>query len=119
MALGSRLSALRLPSTWAWLPYVGAAAYALTTPTGMSVGLGMRESISLHASAGAATRGILDSASAGILIYTSTVELMAHDFVFVRLEIVLRMCFLCHLSLTKQDRTRAFTTAACLSRRSG
>lgn len=84
--LGARLANLRLPSQWEWAPYIAAISYAVVTPIGIAIGLGVRSSLSLDAAGGAAATGILDAISSGILIYTATVELMAHEFVFVSAE---------------------------------
>lgn len=75
------MPALQLPHSWRFFPYTGSLAYALVTPTGMAVGLGARESLAVNASGGAITSLVVNSISAGILIYTSTVELLAADFV--------------------------------------
>lgn len=81
--MGARLAYLRLPKSWEWAPYIAGLAYAIVTPVGIAIGLGVRSSLSLNAAGGAAATGILDAISSGILIYTATVELMAHEFVFV------------------------------------
>lgn len=62
---------------------MAAIVYAFVTPIGLAIGLGVRSSLALDAAGGAAATGILDAISSGILIYTATVELMAHEFVFV------------------------------------
>lgn len=72
---------LRLPSTWRFAPYIAGLAYAIITPLGLAIGLGVRESLALDAAGGAAATGVLDALSAGILIYTSVAELMAHEFI--------------------------------------
>lgn len=107
LGLGARLAFLRLPSHWSFVPYTGALAYSLMTPIGMAVGLAVRETLSMSSGSGLVASGIIDSISAGeevswpmsclslltrsispllpckgILIYNSTVELMAHEFIF-------------------------------------
>lgn len=39
---GTRLAFLRLPPSYAWLPYFGAVLYAAVTPFGMIIGLAVR-----------------------------------------------------------------------------
>lgn len=70
LGLGTRLAFLRLPTHWSWVPYVGALAYSCMTPIGMAIGLGLRESISMSSGSASVAAGVLDSISAGILIYT-------------------------------------------------
>ncbi|KZT58773.1 Zinc/iron permease [Calocera cornea HHB12733] len=82
LGLGTRLAFLRLPDSWAWVPFFGALLYSIVTPLGMAIGVGVRESISMGAEGASITSGVLDSISAGILLYTATVELMAHEFIF-------------------------------------
>ena len=48
----------------------------------MAVGLGVRETYSPGSQTGLIVEGVFDSISAGILIYTGLVELMAHEFMF-------------------------------------
>ncbi len=63
---------------------VAGLLYGIMTPVGIAVGLGVRTTynpVSAHASA---VSGILDAISAGILIYTGFVELLAHEFLFSR-----------------------------------
>ncbi|PSC72115.1 Zinc transporter 5 [Micractinium conductrix] len=51
-------------------------AYAVTTPIGIAVGIGMRESFNQNAETTLLTEGIFDSISTGILIYVVLVELI-------------------------------------------
>lgn len=76
LGLGSRLAFLNLPSHLNWVPVAGAILYSFVTPLGMGIGLATRTSLSLSAAGASITSGILDSISAGILLYTATVELM-------------------------------------------
>ncbi|KAL7420940.1 hypothetical protein Q5752_004894 [Cryptotrichosporon argae] len=82
LGLGTRLAFLKLPRAWGWAPIAAALLYALMTPVGMAIGLGTRESTSMTSAAASIASGVLDSISAGILIYTATVELIAHEFIF-------------------------------------
>ncbi|KZO89881.1 ZIP zinc/iron transport family [Calocera viscosa TUFC12733] len=82
LGLGTRLAFLRLPDSWTWVPFFGALLYSIVTPLGMAIGVGVRQSISMGAEGASITSGVLDSISAGILLYTATVELIAHEFIF-------------------------------------
>lgn len=82
LGLGSRLAYLELPDAWSWARYAGAIAYGLTTPIGIAIGLGIRSTYNPGSSTAAAVSGCLDAISAGILLYTGLVELLAHEFVF-------------------------------------
>ena len=56
--------------------------YALSTPIAIAVGLGVRKGFDPEGQTALIANGIFDSLSAGILIYTGLVELMAHEFMF-------------------------------------
>ena len=81
MGLGSRLAYLP-PSLGHWMPYLLAFLYSIVAPVGMAIGLGARHSYTQDTPTGYYVTGIFDSVSAGILIYTGLVELLAHDFIF-------------------------------------
>ncbi|KAL1405303.1 hypothetical protein Q8F55_008930 [Vanrija albida] len=79
LGLGSRLSALSLPKKLGWARYAAAAIYAICTPVGIAVGLGIRQTYNGNGVAANIVSGILDAISAGILLYTGLVELLAHE----------------------------------------
>jgi zinc transporter 1/2/3 len=54
----------------------------LTTPIAIAVGLGVRTTYNAGSFTANVVSGVLDSTSAGILIYTGFVELIARDFLF-------------------------------------
>lgn len=58
------------------LPILGAFLYSAVTPFGMAIGLGARFTISIASAESSIVAGVLDAISAGILIYTSLVELI-------------------------------------------
>ena len=95
LGLGSRLAVTPWPKSRRWMAYVFALAYALSTPIALSVGLGIRNSYTPGSQTALIVNGVFDSISAGILIYTGLVELMAHEFMFsnvmrkARLRVVL------------------------------
>lgn len=66
LGLGTRLAFLRLPSGLGWLPYLGAGSYAVVTPIGMAIGLGVRESLSMSSGSASIAAGVLDAISAGV-----------------------------------------------------
>ncbi|KZV66306.1 ZIP-like iron-zinc transporter [Peniophora sp. CONT] len=84
LALGSRLAFMQLPPRHSYIPVAAAALYGLTTPIGIAAGLGVRTSYNPGSTEASIVSGILDATSAGILIYTGLVELLAHDFLFSR-----------------------------------
>jgi len=64
------------------VPYILGLVYGVATPAGIAAGLVYREAFSPDAESTIMVNGIFDSISAGILIYTGLVELMAHEFMF-------------------------------------
>lgn len=82
LGLGTRLSAAPWPKSKRWTPYVLGFAYALSTPIAIAIGLGVRTSYPPEGRTALVTNGVFDSISAGILLYTGLVELMAHEFMF-------------------------------------
>ena len=82
LGLGSRLAATPWPRTKRWTPYLFALGYGLSTPISMAIGLGVRTTYAPGSQTGLIVEGVFDSISAGILIYTGLVELMAHEFMF-------------------------------------
>lgn len=64
------------------LPWILCAAYGLTTPIAIAIGLGLRTTYNPGSYTANVVSGVLDSMSAGILIYTGLVELLARDFLF-------------------------------------
>lgn len=59
-----------------------AMGYALSTPLAIAIGLGVRSTFNPESQTTLVVNGVFDSISAGILVYTSLVELVAHDFLF-------------------------------------
>ena len=82
LGLGSRLAVAPWPKTRRWTPYVMGIGYALSTPIAIAVGLGIRETYAPGSQTALIVNGVFDSISAGILLYTGLVELMAHEFMF-------------------------------------
>ncbi|KAL1891273.1 hypothetical protein Sste5346_007732 [Sporothrix stenoceras] len=86
LGIGARLSAIPFPARpgkfLKALPWILCAAYGLTTPLAIAIGLGVRTTYNGSSFTANVVSGVLDSISAGILIYTGLVELLARDFLF-------------------------------------
>ncbi|KIX99016.1 uncharacterized protein Z520_05477 [Fonsecaea multimorphosa CBS 102226] len=81
LGIGARMSAIPF-KPGSWLPWVLCAAYGLTTPIAIAIGLGVRTTYNPNSFTANVVSGVLDAMSAGILIYTGLVELLARDFLF-------------------------------------
>ncbi|KAK2001154.1 ZIP zinc/iron transporter [Colletotrichum falcatum] len=79
LGLGSRLATASWPSHGRWWPHILATIYGLSTPLAIAVGIAAKPS---SAQTQTLVNGIFDSISAGILMYTGLVELLAHEFMF-------------------------------------
>jgi hypothetical protein len=79
LGLGSRLAILPLPSRYKWVPYAGGILYSAITPLGIAAGLGVRTSYDPDSATASIVSGVLDAISAGVLLYTGMIELLAHD----------------------------------------
>jgi zinc transporter 1/2/3 len=84
LGLGSRLSTLDFPKGRIYQVYLLGLTYAFVTPIGMAIGLGVRTTYSPNSQTALLASGIFDAVSAGILLYTGLVELLAHEFIFNR-----------------------------------
>jgi zinc transporter 1/2/3 len=82
LGVGSRLAYLVLPPKYRYVPYIGSILYGITAPIGIAVGLGVRTTYNPESTQATLVSGVLDSLSAGILLYTGFVELLAHEFLF-------------------------------------
>ncbi|CEP65077.1 uncharacterized protein LALA0_S23e00100g [Lachancea lanzarotensis] len=82
LGIGARLSAIEFPKNKRWWPYALCIAYGLATPICVAIGLGVRHTYSGNSYTVNVVSGVLDAISAGILIYTGLVELLARDFIF-------------------------------------
>jgi len=84
LGLGARIAVTPWPKGKKWIPYTLGTAYGFTTPIAIAIGLGVRNSYPPGSATTLLVNGIFDSISAGILIYTGLVELLAHEFIFSR-----------------------------------
>ena len=82
LGIGARLSAIPFPRKLRWLPWWLCIAYGLTTPIAIAAALAVRTTYNAGSFTANVVSGLLDSTSAGILIYTGFVELIARDFLF-------------------------------------
>ncbi|KAJ5232976.1 hypothetical protein N7468_005932 [Penicillium chermesinum] len=81
LGIGARMSAIPFKKG-SWLPWALCTAYGLTTPIAIAIGLGVRTTYNSGSYTANVVSGVLDAISAGILIYTGLVELLAGDFLF-------------------------------------
>ncbi|PFH58631.1 hypothetical protein XA68_13424 [Ophiocordyceps unilateralis] len=79
LGLGSRLAVAPWPARKGWVPWVLALGFALSTPIGVAAALGAKPT---NAATQKLVNGIFDAISAGILMYTGLVELLAHEMLF-------------------------------------
>ena len=82
LGIGTRFAAAPWPKGRKWPPYLLGIGYSLSTPIAIAVGLGIRSTYAPGSQTSLIVNGVFDSISAGILIYTGLVELMAHEFMF-------------------------------------
>lgn len=78
LALGSRLASMK-NSTLA-IRLVMALAFALVTPVGMAIGLGVLNSFNGNDRTTIIAMGTLDALSAGILLWSGIVDMWSHDW---------------------------------------
>ncbi|KAJ5260496.1 hypothetical protein N7478_012101 [Penicillium angulare] len=81
LGIGARMSAIPF-GDHTWLPWILCAVYGLTTPISIAIGLGVRTTYAPGSKVSLIIQGVLNAVSAGILIYSSLVELLARDFLF-------------------------------------
>ncbi|KAF2773290.1 high affinity zinc ion transporter [Teratosphaeria nubilosa] len=82
LGIGARLSAIPFPRRLKSMPWFLCAAYGLTTPIAIAAGIGVKSTYNPGSFTANVVAGLLDSISAGILLYTGLVELIARDFLF-------------------------------------
>ncbi|CAG8539494.1 4206_t:CDS:2 [Acaulospora colombiana] len=81
LGLGSRIAELGYKEG-SIKPWLMSLAYGTTTPLGIAIGIGVRQTYSEGSATALITEGVLDSVSAGILLYAALVELIANDFIY-------------------------------------
>ncbi|KAL5721070.1 hypothetical protein ACHQM5_013676 [Ranunculus cassubicifolius] len=60
--------------------------FALTTPVGIAIGIGISNIYNENSPVALIVEGVLDSASAGILVYMALVDLLAADFMSAKVQ---------------------------------
>ncbi|KAJ2161185.1 hypothetical protein GGF46_001697 [Coemansia sp. RSA 552] len=80
LALGSRLAEVHHHKHPFLRAALSAAFFMLVTPIGMVIGIGIRHSYAPASPASLITIGVLDALSAGILLYSGLVNLLAEEF---------------------------------------
>lgn len=83
LGLGSRIADLKF-HVKSVKPWLMSLAYGLTTPIGIVIGLGVRNTYDPNSEQALLVQGTLDSVSAGLLLYSAMVELLANDFIYDR-----------------------------------
>ncbi|ORY03508.1 ZIP zinc/iron transport family [Basidiobolus meristosporus CBS 931.73] len=78
LALGARIGELTYSNRL--VPYITAMFYAVITPIGVAIGLGIHSSYNENSPTALLVNGIFDAVSAGILIYMAFVNLIAVEF---------------------------------------
>jgi zinc transporter 1/2/3 len=81
LGIGARLSAIPF-AEHKILPYMLCLAYGLTTPISIAIGLGLRTTYNPQSKESLIIQGVFNAVSAGVLIYSALVELLARDFLF-------------------------------------
>ncbi|KAG0039331.1 high-affinity Zn(2+) transporter zrt1 [Podila clonocystis] len=78
VALGGRIASLKFHRT-SLSPWLLSAGFALSTPLGVALGIGIRQSYDGASVTALLVQGVFDSLSAGILLYTAMVQLMSTE----------------------------------------
>ena len=84
IALGARLSSMK--NSRLIIQLVMALAFALVTPVGMAIGLGVLNSFNGNARGTIVAMGTLDALSAGILLWSGIVDMWSRDWMFGELS---------------------------------
>jgi len=79
--MGARLAYLDFSRKFRWMKMAGAILFGLTTPIGIAVGLVVRTSYNPDSTTASIVSGVLNSLSAGILVYSGLVEVLSFLFV--------------------------------------
>lgn len=70
--------------------------FAFTTPVGISIGIGISKVYKENSPTALIVEGVLNSASAGILVYMALVDILAADFMSAKIQssvkLMLQVC---------------------------
>ncbi|KAJ2491062.1 hypothetical protein IWW37_002619 [Coemansia sp. RSA 2050] len=80
VALGTRISELQFIRRPLALGLLNAMVFAVTTPLGQIIGIGIRQTFAPRSPSSLIIMGVLDSLSAGILMYSAIVNLLVEEF---------------------------------------
>jgi zinc transporter ZupT len=80
LALGARISIIKWPESNKRQPWLMALAYGCTTPIGQAIGIATHTLYSPASEVGLIVVGVMNSISAGLLVFASLVELLSEDF---------------------------------------
>jgi len=80
LALGSRIATVPWGKDRALQPWLMALAYGCTTPLGQAIGIATSDLYDPNSMTGLLVVGIMNAVSAGLLTYTSLVNLLSEDF---------------------------------------
>ncbi|KAL0575218.1 hypothetical protein V5O48_006757 [Marasmius crinis-equi] len=86
LGLGSRIAELSFPAHAGWRKWVMGFLFAVITPAGVAIGVGVHESYNPNSVSALVAIGVLNALSAGILLYTGIVEMLVNDFVHGELK---------------------------------
>lgn len=79
LGLASRIALL--PTTTTLSKVMMYTAFIFTTPIGIAIGIGVRQNYNGNDRDTLLTIGVMDSISAGVLLYSSLVQIMVGDFI--------------------------------------
>lgn len=77
LAMGSQIAAVGFKS---WKALVLALIYTVSAPIGVAIGIGIRSSYNANSASAILSQGILESVSAGIILYAAFVTMLAYEF---------------------------------------
>ncbi|KAF9186389.1 high-affinity Zn(2+) transporter zrt1 [Haplosporangium sp. Z 767] len=80
IALGSRIADLTFRKRW--MPVILVLIFALVTPLGVAIGMGMRTSYKANSVENLIATGVCDSIAGGVLLYTAFVTLLGGDILY-------------------------------------
>ena len=80
LALGSRIATVPWGKDRVLQPWLMALAYGCTTPLGQAIGIATSDLYDPNSMTGLLVVGIMNAVSAGLLTYTSLVDLLSEDF---------------------------------------
>jgi zinc transporter 1/2/3 len=80
LGLGARIARLEYPHGGSYQKWLMCITYALITPVGIAIGMGVRKSFNLSGTSTILAIGVLDSISAGILLYTGIAQLLVGEW---------------------------------------